>query len=118
MALSDYLKNEVGFQDFYNKTAKANGLDLNPDDPRHGYDYRAAYNNFGPERLQEMFDESGGHWPSEFKKAGNERMVLGGVDTQTGLAVPEYKRKISDYLLDKIESLKYGQPQVGVLGFK
>lgn len=68
---------EEAFQRWYAKRAKEQGLDPNPDDPRHHYDYRAAF-KAGAEPNEE------GHWPSEFKREGHPRMVVDGVNTKTG----------------------------------
>lgn len=67
-----------GFNRWYAKHAKAQGLSPNPDAPEHFYDYRAAY------RAGATPDESG-HWPSEFKREGHPRLVIDGVDTRNGL---------------------------------
>jgi hypothetical protein len=50
---------------------------MNPDDPRHFYDWRAAYSAGATP------DESG-HWPSEFKREGHPRLIIDGIDTRTG----------------------------------
>lgn len=70
---------EIQFMDWYTKMANQRGLNPNPDDPRHFYDYRGAYEAGVRAPNQE------GHWPSEFKLEGHPRMVLGGVNTKTGL---------------------------------
>jgi len=66
------------FDEWYAGVAKKTGLNPNPDDPRHFYDYRAAY-----EAGVQGPDETG-HWPSEFKKEGHPRMVVDGINTKTG----------------------------------
>lgn len=75
---------ESKFQDWYSSIAKERGLNPNPDDPLHFYDYRAAF------KAGEGPDETG-HWPSEFKLEGHPRMVLDGVNTKTGEKVPSNK---------------------------
>jgi hypothetical protein len=44
---STRLNNELEalFKDWYSKVSKANGLDPNPDDPRHQYDWRGYFKN-------------------------------------------------------------------------
>lgn len=114
------LSQELAFQQFYNNIAKQHGLNLNPDDPRHYYDHRAAYNAYGPEALQQILDETG-HWPSEFKKEGNNRTILNGVDTRTGLTSTDPKQYLtpfSDSIMNTLESRYYGMPNVGVAGKK
>jgi hypothetical protein len=90
-----------GFDKWYADWAKKNGLDPNPDDPQHFYDYRAAYRSGAkPDKT--------GHWPSEFKKSGHPREFLpigkdgAMVDTKTGkpVAAPQQKdRGVLDYLV-------------------
>lgn len=68
---------EQRFQSWYRDRATRLGLDLNPDDPLHHYDYRAAFQagaEPGPD----------GHWPSTFKEAGHPNRYVGGEDTITG----------------------------------
>lgn len=56
---------EKQFQDWYAAWAKATGIDPNPDDPRHKYDYRKAYSA----GANPAIDSQDGHyhWPSAFK---------------------------------------------------
>lgn len=75
------------FKEWYAKRAKKLGLSANPDDPKHYYDYRAAY-EAGVEP-----DESG-HWPSKYKKEGHPRMIIDGVNTKTGKKV--YAKSINN----------------------
>lgn len=70
-------KDELSFRRWYGKHAKRLGLNPNPDDTNHYYDYRGAFKS-GAEP-----DESG-HWPSKFKIEGHPRMVVDGVNTKTG----------------------------------
>lgn len=65
------------FTKWYARIAAHNHLDPNPLDPRHFYDYRAAY-AAGADINAE------GHLPSEFKKLGHPRLILNGIDTRTG----------------------------------
>lgn len=69
--------NEQAFQQWYASRARRLGLDPNPDNPQHFYDYRAAF-KAGAE------PNASGHWPSEFKRPGHPRLVLNGIDTRTG----------------------------------
>jgi hypothetical protein len=68
---------EQAFQGWYASRANRLGLDPNPDDPQHFYDYRAAF-KAGAE------PDSTGHWPSTFKRPGHPRTIVNGVDTKTG----------------------------------
>jgi len=51
---------EDRFQEWYKIQAEKLGLNPNPDDPQHHYDYRSAFESGeGP--------DTGGHWPSKYK---------------------------------------------------
>ena len=66
-----------GFDEWYAGHAKQRGLDPNPDDPRHHYDYRGAYKagvEPGPDN----------HWDSRFKTDDHPNRYIDGVDTKTG----------------------------------
>jgi hypothetical protein len=78
---------EAQFRNWYDKTAKAAGLNPDPDDPQHFYDYRSAFaaGVKGPDKT--------GHWPSEYKTEGHPRMVVDGVNTKTGEPDAELERK-------------------------
>lgn len=68
---------EQNFRDWYAVQAEQQQLDPNPDDPRHHYDYRAAFKagaGPGPD----------GHWPSQFKAPDHANRFVDGVDTITG----------------------------------
>jgi len=69
--------NESLFQDWYKGHAKTGGLDPNPDNPLHFYDYRAAY-------LGGARPDKAGHWPSKFKLGGHPRTIVDGRNTRTG----------------------------------
>lgn len=71
---------EAAFRSWYADQARRWDLDPNPDDPRHHYDYRAAY------RAGATPDESG-HWPSQWKADDHPNRVIDGVDTKTGRRV-------------------------------
>ena len=76
--VSGSTRNElIGFEEFYKNWAERNGVSLDPDDPRHQYDYRGAYAaGFRP-------DEKG-HWPSAFKGLGHPNRYVDGIDTIRG----------------------------------
>lgn len=71
---------ESRFQAWYQSRVQRLGLNPNPDDPQHFYDYRAAF-RAGAE------PDQAGHWPSQFKREGHPRTVVGGVNTITGQSV-------------------------------
>jgi len=55
---------ESKFQTWYDGWAEKSGIDKNPDDPKHQYDYRAAYENNAPPSIQ---DDGNYHWDSPYK---------------------------------------------------
>lgn len=65
---------EARFQKWYKDRASKLGLNPNPDDPQHFYNYRAAF-AAGAE------PDSTGHWPSKYKTSGHPRRFINGVDT-------------------------------------
>jgi len=73
-------QDEAGFQRWYSGHAKTWGLSANPDDPEHHYDYRAAFRSGAK-------PDASGHWPSTFKGAGHENLIIEGRDTRTGQPV-------------------------------
>ena len=73
---------EKEFQSWYQGWSKKLGLNPDPDDPQHFYDYRAAFRGGAEPTV-----ESGWHWPSEFKREGHPRMIVDGVNTKTGARV-------------------------------
>src|SRR3990167_3201722 len=71
---------ERQFQRWYGNQAILLGLNLNPDDPLHRYDYRGAYRaGMGP-----GYDPGSGemHWPSQFKAENHPNRFVNGVDTR------------------------------------
>mgnify|MGYP006269209063 CR=1 FL=1 len=72
--LLDKLAKESAFRDWYKKKVVPMGLNPNPDDPRHFYDWRAAY-EAGAQ------PDASGHWPSKFKHPWHPRRFVEGKDT-------------------------------------
>lgn len=68
---------EQQFQKWYAGHATRLGLDPNPDNPLHFYDWRSAYESGATPDVQ-------GHWPSRFKRAGHPNLIVEGIDTRTG----------------------------------
>jgi len=60
---------ERAFQLWYRKHAKKWGLNEDPDDPRHWYDYRKAY-------MEGAEPDETGHWPSKYKRIGHPRYYV------------------------------------------
>ncbi|MEE9365875.1 MAG: hypothetical protein V3W44_04225 [Dehalococcoidales bacterium] len=78
-------KDESAFQEWYAKWAKKTGIDPDPDDPRHKYDYRAAF-RAGVEPSISSEDNKY-HWPSQFKDPDHPNRFVGGIDTISGKQV-------------------------------
>lgn len=74
-------KKERLFQRWYAGWAAKLGIDPNPDNPQHYYDYRAAW-------LDGATPDETGHWPSKFKLEGHPNLIVDGIDTRTGEPVP------------------------------
>ena len=82
---------EQNFQTAYRIMATKWGLNPNPDDPKHFYDYRALYRDTG-----KLEPDSTGHFPSKYKKEGHPDLVINGMDTRTGKKyVPPNERNIA-----------------------
>ena len=73
-------KEEAAFQKWYAGHAVTLKLNSDPDDPRHHYDYRAAF------KAGVKPDEAG-HWPSRFKTPDHPNRFIDGVNTITGKKV-------------------------------
>ena len=67
---------EEEFQKWYALQASQLGLDPNPDNPLHYYDWRAAFQSGAAA-------DAAGHWPSTFKKIGHLNLIVDGRDTRT-----------------------------------
>lgn len=85
---------EKGFQKYYKDWASREGMNPDPDDPNHFYDYRAAYNSGIPAPGPKE------HWPSTFKKEGHPRMVVDGRNTKTNEPVVQQPFESSSFLSD------------------
>lgn len=77
---------ERAFRAWYTDRAKRLGLNPNPDDPKHFYDYRAAF-------MEGAEPDQTGHWPSTFKREGHPRLVVDGIDTRTGQPVDDQQQR-------------------------
>lgn len=77
----DKVFNEPDFQRWYKGWSSKMGLNPNPDDPRHYYDYRAAY-------MADAIPDTNKHWPSEFKAPSHPNRFVDDIDTITGKRLP------------------------------
>jgi hypothetical protein len=75
---------EASFRQWYTHYARTLGLNPDPDNPLHFYDYRAAWKaGAKPERSGDGLM----HWPSEYKRLGHPNLIVNGMDTRTGTPV-------------------------------
>ena len=70
-------REEYRFKKDYKKMAIKMGLNQNPDDPLHYYDYRGLWEETGKLESDEM-----GHFPSKWKLKGHPDMYVEGVKTK------------------------------------
>ena len=77
---------EAKFQTEYRTLAVRSGIDPNPDNPMHKYDYRRAWE-------AGAMNTKDGHFPSEFKLPGHPRIIVDGRDTRTGRQVRNAQTK-------------------------
>jgi len=68
---------EKRFRDWHKGIAKKTGTSTDPYDPRHHYDYKAAYKGGAT-------PDSSGHMPSKYKKDTHPNLFVNGVNTKTG----------------------------------
>lgn len=103
---------EAQFQDWYRNWAQRLRLNPNPDDPRHFYDYRGAYQagiepspwvgttqpgslwGLGQMMPDRAMERAPMHWSSQFKREGHPHEVVGGTNTRTGKRVRPYESLI------------------------
>jgi hypothetical protein len=71
---------EGAFQKWYAGKASLTGINPNPDDPAHKYDYRKAYTA----GIEPKIDPGDGkyHWSSEFKADDHPNRYVNGMDTK------------------------------------
>lgn len=81
---------EKAFKSWYADWAKVTGINPNPDDPKHQYDYRAA---FQAGVKPEIANDGLYHWPSQFKLEGHPNLIVEGVNTKTGKRVKDASKK-------------------------
>lgn len=69
--------NEKAFRKDYAALAKKLDIDPDPNDPRHFYNYRAAWTDNNMKAVD-------GHLPSQYKVTGHPDRFIDGIDTMTG----------------------------------
>jgi len=80
------LRQPTEFDAWYSGIARRYGLNPNPYDPRHSYDYKRAFEE------GVRTPDASGHFPSKYKLPGHPNLVVGGVDTRTGERVQTMER--------------------------
>ena len=78
----DDVVGEIVFQNWYRQWADKIGLDPNPDDPRHFYDYRGAFKAGVEPEISPVDNKY--HWSSKFKADAHPNRFIDGMDTKTG----------------------------------
>jgi hypothetical protein len=93
-------KDESEFQDFYGKWSKKAGIDPDPDNPQHKYDYRGA---FASGAVPKISDADGlFHWPSEFKDDDHPNRFVDGEDTKTGRRIESQPQSDNSSIFDSM----------------
>lgn len=82
---------EQAFQSWYAEKAKIAGIDPDPDNPLHKYDYRGAFKA----GIEPGISPEDGlyHWPSQFKDDDHPNRFVNGVDTKAESATPAVNPK-------------------------
>jgi hypothetical protein len=106
MAILDFLskplapKEDTGFSKWYLDIAERSNLSPNPDDPRHYYDYRAAY-----EAGADLDERK--HLPSEFKHDLHPNRFVIGKDLEIYDSKYEKKADLEDMILQSFQRKEY-----------
>ena len=91
----------VGFSEWYRDIAEKSNLSPDPDDPRHYYDYRAAY------EAGAAFDERG-HLPSRFKHDLHpDRYIIDKEDLSIYDTKYERPAKFEDLIMHSFQRKEY-----------
>jgi hypothetical protein len=94
------VRKEDMFLDWYSDIASKSNLSLNPDDPRHYYDYRAAF------EAGAALDE-GGKLPSEFKHDLHPDRYIVGKDLEIYDSKYGKKAKLEDMIMQAFQRKEY-----------
>ena len=91
---------DAGFLDWYSDIAKRSNLSLDPEDPRHYYDYKAAY------EAGADLDE-GKHLPSKFKHDLHPNRFVVGKDLEIYDSKYDRKAELEDIILQSFQRKEY-----------
>ena len=107
MAILDFLSRPLApeeedpeFSRWYSNIAKRSNLSLDPDDPRHFYDYRAAY------EAGAGLDERR-HLPSQFKHDLHPNRFIVGKDLEIYDTKYEKSADLEDMILQSFQRKEY-----------
>ena len=93
-------KEDAGFSEWYSDIAEKSNLSPNPEDPRHYYDYRAAY------EAGAGLDERK-HLPSEFKHDLHPNRFIIGKDLEIYDSKYERKASLEDMIVQSFQRKEY-----------
>ena len=88
------------FLDWYSNMAELSGIDPNPDDPRHYYNYRAAYESGA------SLDKKK-HLPSEFKHDLHPNRFIVGKDLEIYDSKYDKPAKLEDMVMQSFQRKEY-----------
>ena len=106
MGLLDFLskplapEEDAGFSEWYSDIAERSNLSPDPEDPRHYYDYKAAY------EAGADLDE-GKHLPSKFKHDLHPNRFVIGKDLEIYDSKYERKAELEDMILQSFQRKEY-----------
>ena len=93
-------KEDAGFSEWYSDIAERSNLSPDPDDPKHYYDYRAAY------EAGAKLDERK-HLPSEFKHDLHPNRYIIGKDLEIYDSKYGKKAKLEDMIIQAFQRKEY-----------
>ncbi len=102
------------FQKWYGMWSERLGLNPDPDDPQHKYDYRAAY--MADAEPQPNFEDRKFHWPSQFKADDHPNRFVNGMDTKTDkpqIGVDEFGGIVEETETDEFGGTIFNPPPSG-----
>ena len=106
MAILDFIskplepEDDAGFLDWYSDVAERSNLSSDPEDPRHYYDYKAAY------EAGADLDE-GKHLPSKFKHDLHPNRFVVGKDLEIYDSKYDRKAELEDMILQSFQRKEY-----------
>ena len=106
MAILDFLskplepKEDVEFSEWYSEIARKSDLSSDPDDPKHYYDYRAAF------EAGATLDK-GKHLPSKFKHDLHPDRYIVGKDLEIYDSKYGKKAKLEDIVMQSFQRKEY-----------